>query len=181
MKALFFAASFRRGSWNKKLIRRAHALAAEIPGIETTLREFNDFNGPLYDGDLEALSGVPAGPMELVTALNAVDHVVISTPEYNGSIPGTLKNIIDWTSRVTPVPWESKKVLLLAASPGALGGVRSLWHSRQPLEVLKAFVYPEMFGLQRADKAFDDDGNFIDPANQARVKKLLEAFFAARP
>lgn len=180
MKVLFFGASFRQGSWNKKLARRAHATASEM-GVEAVLREFNDFNAPLYDGDLEAASGVPAGPLALVKALNEVDAVVISTPEYNGSIPGTLKNIVDWTSRVKPVPWEGKKVLLLAASPGALGGVRSLWHSRQPFEVLKAFVYPEMFGLARADKAFDESGAFADPGNQERVKKLLEAFFAARP
>lgn len=171
----------RRGSLNKKLIQRVHAISGEIvPGLESSLRDYKDFDCPLYDGDDEARDGIPAGAMELVNALKAAERVIISTPEYNGSIPGTLKNIIDWTSRAKPIPWEGKRLLLLAASPGALGGTRCLWHARQPFEVMKAFVHPEMFGLAKADKAFDDAGEFTDPANQERVKKLLRNFFEDR-
>jgi NAD(P)H-dependent FMN reductase len=138
--------------------------------------QFNDFPMPVYDGDLESSSGVPEGAQKLAEKIAAAQALVISTPEYNGSIPGAFKNAIDWVSRVKPMPWEDKHILLLGASPGALGAVRSLWHSRVPLEVAGAHVYPEVFGVPRANEAFDENDKLKDPATEERLKKLLNRY-----
>jgi NAD(P)H-dependent FMN reductase len=96
--------------------------------------------------------------------------------EYNGSIPGILKNVIDWLSRAKPVSLEGKPLLLLAASPGALGGVRSLWQTRIPLEVIGVHVYPDMLGLPRANEAFDEKDRLKDDKMAQRLKTLIAKF-----
>lgn len=116
------------------------------------------------------------GGKEFIRRIQAANAIVISTPEYNGGIPGTLKNAIDWASRVDPIPFDGKPILLIGASPGGFGAVRGLWHTRVPLEAIGAFVFPEMFGLARAHQAFTDSGEFVDPKNIARLKELLEGF-----
>lgn len=176
MKILAFAASLRKDSFNRKVIRQAAEILKNAPTTQVDLADYREFEMPIYDGDLEDRSGIPAGGQEFVRRLQAADAVVISTPEYNGSIPGTLKNAIDWASRNEPHPFSKKPILLLAASPGGLGGVRSLWQTRIPLEVLGAYVYPEMFGVAKAHEAFDDQGKFKDAKNFSRLEKLLKEF-----
>ena len=131
---------------------------------------------PVYDGDIEAASGIPRETAALGKKIAAADALVISLPEYNGSIPGIVKNVVDWLSREKPVSLEGKHLLLLAASPGALGGTRSLWHSRQPFEVLGAHVFPGMMGLPDAYHAFDEQGRLKDAKTTERLKKLLDQF-----
>jgi len=131
-----------------------------------------------YDGDIEAASGVPGTTAKLGLKIREADAIVLSTPEYNGSIPGTLKNIIDWLSREKPVSLAGKHVLLLGASPGALGAVRSLWHSRQPLEVLGVHVFPGTQGLPNAYSAFDEQGHLKEEKTRLQLQKLLEQFIA---
>ena len=99
MKILIFAGSLRRDSLNKKFAREALRLLSAKPGIETEFVDLQPLGIPVYDGDLEEASGVPAGVQELARKILAADALVISTPEYNGSIPGVLKNGIDWASR----------------------------------------------------------------------------------
>ena len=82
----------------------------------------------------------------------------------------------DWLSRSKPVSLTGKQLLLLAASPGALGGVRSLWHTRQPLETLGVFVYPGMMGLPKAYEAFDAEGRLKDAKTIGALKALLQQF-----
>lgn len=130
----------------------------------------------MYDGDVEDEAGIPPGGQELIRRLQACDAVVVSAPEYNGGIAGTLKNAIDWSSRTDPIPWDGKPVLLLGASPGGFGAVRGLWHTRVPFEAMGAFVYPEMMGIARAHQAFGDDGAFADAKNQSRLEGLLRDF-----
>jgi NAD(P)H-dependent FMN reductase len=179
MKILTFAASLRKGSFNRKLIAQATALLRTLPGTAVDAADYREFEMPLYDGDLEEASAdLPKGAQALIARIRAADAVVISTPEYNGGIPGTLKNAIDWVSRDDNNPLEGKPVLLIGASPGALGAVRSLWHTRHPFEVMGSFVYPEMFGLARAHQAFDDAGGFVDPKNGARVLELLTDYLS---
>jgi chromate reductase len=175
MKVLVFGASLRKGSWNKKVAAQA-ARAARDLGHEADHADFRDFEMPVYDGDLEDASGTPPGAMKLVQRIRNADALIISTPEYNGSIPGAFKNAIDWVSREEPMPWAGKPILLLAASPGALGGVRSLWHSRQPLEVCGAYVYPEVLGVSRAAQAFNDDGSFVEPKQWVRLQGLVRGY-----
>src|SRR5688572_24817459 len=107
MRILAFAASVRSASWNRKLIRLAAGLA-EAEGAEVDLAEFREFDMPLYDGDLDQRQGLPEGALELKRRVEAAEALMISIPEYNYSIPGTLKNAFDWVSRARPMPWRGR-------------------------------------------------------------------------
>ncbi len=131
---------------------------------------------PPYDGDVESASGVPESTVRLGRKITAADALIISTPEYNGSIPGVLKNVVDWLSREKMVSLAGKHLLLLAASPGALGGTRSLWHTRQPFEVLGVHVFPGMMGLPNAYNAFDEQGRLKDERTVQRLQTTLAQF-----
>lgn len=174
MKILMFAASFRKDSLNKKLIRNAHQMMPQ--GHEIQLKEFNEYMMPLYHGDLETESGIPEAAQKFIQDIIAADAIVISSPEYNSGIPGTLKNAIDWSSRATPVPWAGKQILLMGASPGMVGTNRGLWQVRQPLEYLGAFVYPEMLGVALAHKAFNEQGILSEERMHASLEKLVKKF-----
>ncbi|QDK37594.1 NADPH-dependent FMN reductase [Bdellovibrio sp. NC01] len=176
MKILMFAPVLRKGSFNKKLIRIAHEIVSGFPEVKVKLREFNEFPMPVYDGDLESEQGLPAGVKDLAAAINEADAIIISSPEYNGSIPGPFKNAIDWVSRIAPVPWEGKQILLIGASQGYFAAVKGHFHSRVPLQVLKSHVYPDYFGLAFAHKAFDENDQLKDPKDKERLAKLLVNF-----
>lgn len=176
MRILAFAASLRTASLNRKLIQQAVTILRSAPGVQVDLADFREFDMPMYDGDREAHDGIPPGGREFIRRIQAADGLVISTPEYNGGIPGTLKNAIDWASRAEPIPFEDKPVLLLGASPGGLGAVRGLWHSRVPFEAIGAHVYPEMMGLPRAHQAFDDNGRLLDSTQLSRLQGLLLSY-----
>ena len=176
MKVLAFAASLRKGSLNRKLIHQAVEILNASSGVIVDHADYREFEMPIYDGDAEEASGIPKGGLEFIRRIQTADALVISTPEYNGGIPGTLKNAIDWASRTDPIPFDGKPILLLGASPGGFGAVRGLWHTRVPLEAIGGFVYPEMFGLARAHQAFDEGGNFTDSKNVARLQELIRGF-----
>ncbi len=121
MRVLAFAASLRRGSLNQKLILLA-AEAARAAGAEVDLAEFREFDMPIYDGDVDASTGLPPGAAALRHRVEQADALMISAPEYNFSIAGPLKNAIDWVSRARPMPWRGRSVFLLSASPSAMAG-----------------------------------------------------------
>ncbi len=175
MRLFAFAAALRRDSLNRKLVRLA-AQAAERAGATVDLADFHEFDMPLYDGDVETTSGVPAGAQKLRERFLGADAFMISSPEYNFSIPGTLKNAIDWVSRVNPPAWRGKPGLLLSASPSLVGGNRGLWAVRMPLEATGAHLYPDMFSLVSAHEAFDEAGGLKDAKMAARLDKLVGAF-----
>ena len=175
MKIFAFAASMRKGSLNKKLI----AIAVEFlkkSGAEVELADFKNFDMPMYDGDLEESQGLPKGAIALKEKIEKCDAFVISSPEYNFSIPGTIKNAIDWLSRAKPQPFKNKRALLLSASPSLVGGNRGLWNLRVPLEALSTHVYPDMFSLASAHTAFNDQGELSDPKMRERLANLVQAF-----
>lgn len=176
MKILVFAASLRKDSLNRKLATVAADILRSQPGTNVDHVDYREFEMPIYDGDLEDASGIPAGGRAFIKRIESADAIVISTPEYNGGIPGTLKNAIDWASRSRPVPFTGKHILLLGASPGGLGAVRGLLHTRVPLETLGSFVYPQMFGVPKADAAFDESGKFKDPKQAENLTKLITSF-----
>jgi len=180
-KILAFAGSLRTDSFNKKLIRIG-VDGARAAGAEVTLIDLRDFPMPLYDGDLEA-----AGMPDVVLQLKKVflDHhgLLIASPEYNGSIPGTLKNAIDWVSRMGPgerplASYADKVAALLSASPGAAGGMRSLVHLRASLAHINVLVIPQQVSVSKANEAFNPDGSLKDAKQQAAIqnvgKKLAE-------
>src|SRR6185503_15084727 len=175
MRLFAFAAALRRDSLNRKLVRLA-AQAAERAGATVDLADFHEFDMPLYDGDIEATSGVPAGAQKLRERFLGADAFMISSPEYNFSIPGTLKNAIDWVSRANPPAWRGKPGLLMSASLGLAGGNRGLWVTRVSLEVTGAILYPDMFSLPSAHEAFDDAGTLKDAKTAARLDKNVAAF-----
>ena len=176
LRVLVFAASLRADSLNRKLAALA-ARIAEQSGAVVELTSMRDFDVPSFDGDVESAQGMPAGAQELRRHLLDSDAFIISSPEYNGSMPGTLKNLIDWTSRFRPQPFDGKHGLLLSASPSMVGGNRGLWALRMPLEHLGARIYPDMFSLAQAHKALVD-GDIADAALRARFEKNLQAFLS---
>jgi len=175
MKILAFAASLRAASLNRKLIALA-ADAARAAGAEVDLADFHEFDMPLYDQDVQDSAGIPEPCLELCRRIELADALMISTPEYNFSFPGTLKNAIDWVSRVKPMPLKGQVCYLLAASPSLVGGLRCLWHLRQPLEGLGTFVLPTMYSLPQADKAFGEDGQLVDPKRAETLTAQVQQF-----
>ena len=175
-RILAFAGSARRDSLNKKLIA-VGAAAARAAGAEVTLIDLADFPMPLYDGDLETSQGLPENAKKLKALFNAHHGFLISCPEYNSSITPLLKNTLDWVSR--PAPGESrlqcydgKVAALLAASPGALGGLRGLVHVRAILGNIGTIVLPNQIAVGAANDAFDASGNLKDAKQQASVAKV---------
>jgi NAD(P)H-dependent FMN reductase len=176
LKVLVFAASLRADSLNRKLAVLA-ARVAERAGATVDHASMGDFDVPLYNGDVETKDGIPGGAQEFRRRLLESDAFVISSPEYNGSMPGTIKNLIDWASRFRPQPFDGRHGLLLSASPSLAGGNRGLWALRMPLEHLGARVFPDMFSLAMAHKAFEGD-DLADAALRTRFDKNLQAFLS---
>ncbi len=176
-KILAFAGSTRTDSFNKKLIKVA-AAAAQKAGAEVTLIDLRDLPMPLYDGDFEAKEGLPANARKFKDLMLAHQGFLISSPEYNSSIPGVLKNAIDWASRSAPnepelACFKDKVVSLMSASPGALGGLRSLVHVRAILGNIGSLVLPQQLAVGRAHEAFNADGSLKDPKQQAVIEKIV--------
>lgn len=176
LNVLIFAASLRAESLNRKLVSVA-ARVAEQAGAAVDLATVRDFDVPLYDGDLEKARGITAGAHEFQRRLLASDAFIVSSPEYNGSMAGTIKNLIDWTSRFAPQPFDGRHGLLLSASPSLAGGNRGLWALRVPLEHLGARIFPDMFSLAMAHKAFAAD-EIADEALRGRFEKTVQAFLS---
>ena len=176
LKVLVFAASLREGSLNRKLATLA-ASVATASGATVDLASMRDFDAPSYEGDAESGGGIPAGAQELRRRLLDSDAFIIAAPEYNGAMPGLLKNVIDWTSRFRPQPFDGRHALLMSASPSMGGGNRGLWSLRVPLEHLGTRVYPDMFSLATAHKAFTGD-QIADAALAARFEKNVQAFLS---
>lgn len=175
-KLIGISGSLREGSYNTALLRAAATTMPE--GAELVLGTIRGI--PLYDGDVEATDGIPAAVAALKDAIAAADGLIISTPEYNNSMPGVLKNAIDWLSRPPadiPHVFGGKPVALIGASPGGFGTVLSqnAW-----LPVLRTLGTQPWFGgrlmVSRAQKVFDDQGAMTDAAIQEQLRKFLDGF-----
>lgn len=175
VRFLVFSASLRAESYNTRLARLA-IRAIEDHGGTVDAAAMRDFDCPSYDQDAQARDGLPNGAKELCRRLEASDAVVIASPEYNASVPGLLKNAIDWASRHRPQPFNERHALLLSASPSLVGGNRGLWVLRVPLEHLGARVYPDMFSLAQAHQAFDPDGQIANTELRGRFERTIVAF-----
>jgi NAD(P)H-dependent FMN reductase len=175
---LAFSGSLRKNSWNSRLVRFA-ADGARAAGADITVIELRDHRVPLFDQDLEAESGKPAEARELKRLMIEHDGFLIASPEYNSSISGVLKNVIDWVSRPdedkTRSPFRGKVVGVMSASPGALGGVRGLPHVRAILGNLGCLVLPDQVSIPRIHEAFGDDDRLTEERSAQKVLGLGRA------
>jgi chromate reductase, NAD(P)H dehydrogenase (quinone) len=175
VRVLVFSASLRSESLNSRLARLA-AVTVEANGGDVDLASMEEFDSPSYDGDIQVSDGFPAGAEELRRRLELADAFVVASPEYNASIPGALKNAIDWVSRFRPQPFNELHGLLVSASPSMVGGNRGLWALRIPFEHLGARLYPDMFSLAQAHKAFDTEGRIANEPLQERFEANVANF-----
>jgi chromate reductase, NAD(P)H dehydrogenase (quinone) len=183
LKILVIPGSLRSGSHNAKLaMAAAHEFAQA--GADVTRISLADFPLPIYDGDLQARSGVPTNAVNLKRMMGSHHGVLIVTPEYNSSVPPLVKNTIDWVTRVQD-PHESRGQVfrerpfaIAAASEGRLGGTRALAALRLILSACHATVVPNQLALSFADQAYDDMDRLRKEADiealKALVKQLIE-------
>ncbi|MEV4921684.1 NADPH-dependent FMN reductase [Streptomyces roseoverticillatus] len=176
MRVLVLGASLRTDSLNARLASLVARLVRDEAGADVDHAHLDEFAMPLYNGDAEAAEGLPPGALALRDRLTACHALVISSPEYNASMPGVLKNAIDWVSRVRPQPFKDKHALLVSASPSMVGGNRGLWALRVPLEHLGTRVYPDMFSLAKAHEGFSADGDLSDGGLHARLAEAVASF-----
>jgi chromate reductase, NAD(P)H dehydrogenase (quinone) len=175
LRFLVFSGSLRKDSLNTELAKLASEIIKKKGGI-VDFADMSEFDCPSYSQDAELKDGLPQGAKEFCKRLLENDAFIISSPEYNGSMPGLLKNAIDWVSRFRPQPFNERHALLMSASPSMAGGNRSLWSLRIPLEHLGTNVFPNMFSLAMAHKAFDPEGNIADTTLAKRFEDNVVAF-----
>lgn len=175
MRILLFSGSLRKDSLNKKLLTVIARLFKEFPDCSIDIADLKSLSIPVYDGDIETV-GIPEGVLQFGKVIREADAIISCSPEYNGSIAGSLKNAIDWISRLKPVPLEKKPMLLTGASPGGFGSIRALGHTRAPLETLGVYVYPQSMALPKANEAFSLEGDLRDEKTKQRLKELLIGF-----
>lgn len=161
--------SLRKDSYNTALINAAKELAPE--SLSITLAHINDI--PVYSSDTEG-DGIPESVLSLAEAIRSADGVLISTPEYNYSFPGGLKNTIDWLSRVEDQPFAAKPVALMGASMGGQGTSRAQYHLRQVFVYLDGRVMnkPELM-VGGAHTKFDDQGQLTDESTRKYLSRFL--------
>ena len=156
---------------------RIAAQGATKAGAEVTVVDLADYPLPVFDEDLEADEGMPEKAAALKQLFLSHDGLMISSPEYNSSISGALKNVIDWVSRSAPgepakAAFLGKAAVLMAASPGELGGLRGLVHLRSILGNISVIVLPDQIAVPQAHKAFDEHDQLTDAKQQSRIEGL---------
>jgi len=175
-RILVFAGSIRTGAFSARVADVAQKVLG-VQGAEVTRISLADYPLPIMDQDLEAEKGVPENAARLARLIAAHDGVMICTPEYNGSMPPLLKNVIDWVSRVRtdadgkPLrAWSGKVIAICSSSDGHWGGIRSAAHLRQVLAHIQADVIAPQCQVPNAGEAFDEDGEF----REERLRKSME-------
>ena len=176
LKILVFAGSTRADSYNRKLAQAA-AAALRTSGVDVSYADLKDYPMPLYEGDVEAAQGLPERAKAFKRLLLTHDAFVIASPEYNGSFPALLKNVIDWTSRPEPgekplTAFRGKTAALLSASPGQGGGQRGLRHLRELLEMIGVGVIPAQLAIPRAFEAFDAEGALVRAEDRNALARM---------
>ncbi|MDN3351235.1 NAD(P)H-dependent oxidoreductase [Actinomadura sp. DC4] len=175
VRVLVLGASLRKESFNVRLAGLA-ARTAAAHGASVTTVDYASLAVPPLDTDLLETDGVPEGARRFGALLNETDGFILAAPEYNYSVSGVLKNLIDWTSRIRPWPFIGRHALLLSASTGAVGGVRGLWALRVPLEGLGTHVYPDMFPLADAASALTAGDDLADQGMGDRLSRIVGGF-----
>ncbi|HEV2110475.1 MAG TPA: NAD(P)H-dependent oxidoreductase [Gammaproteobacteria bacterium] len=169
IKVLGMAGSLRKGSYNKLTLRAA----TELKPADMEIESFDIASIPLYDEDLRE-RGFPPAVQELREKIRAADALLIVTPEYNYSMPGVLKNAIDWASRPPSQPFDDKPVAIMGASVSKLGTARAQYHLRQTAVFLNMHLInkPEVM-ISGAANVFDASGRLTDEAARKLIAELL--------
>ena len=175
LRLLVFSGSLRKASLNTQLAKLTAKIITSHGGL-VDWADLSEFIAPDFNQDLEDEQGFPPAVTSFKSRLESNDAFVIASPEYNASIPGGLKNVIDWSSRFKPQPFSGLHGLLLSASPSMVGGNRGVWALRIPLEHLGAHIFPEMFSLALAHKAFTPEGQIADEQLRKRLEKMVLSF-----
>ena len=166
-----FCGSLRKGSFNRMALKAAEELAP--PGM--TFEECDIGNMPLYNEDVRE-KGFPAPVQEMRERIGAADAVLFVTPEYNYSIPGVLKNAIDWASRPPDQPFAGKPAAIMGASPSMLGSARAQYHMRQSCVFLNVLLVNQpVVIIAAAHQKFDSAGRLTDEPTRQFIAKLLVA------
>jgi NAD(P)H-dependent FMN reductase len=179
LKILVIPGSLRSGSLNAKLAAVAIHELVQM-GAEVTRISLSDFPLPIYDGDLQAKSGVPKHAVNLKRMIGAHHGVLIVTPEYNSSVPALVKNTIDWVSRVQDAHesrgdvFKGRVFAIAAASGGRLGGTRALAALRLILTACHATVIPNQLALSFADQAYDEMDHLKNAVDSEALKALAQ-------
>jgi chromate reductase len=170
-KILGMSGSLRKGSYNTMALRAAQKLAPAGAAVET----FDIAPIPLYNEDVKA-AGFPAPVQALREKIAAADGLLIVTPEYNYSIPGVLKNAIDWASRPPNQPFNEKPIAIMGASPGMLGSARAQYHLRQCFVFLNGMLVnkPEVM-INAANTKFNEAGELTDDTGRKLIGDLLQS------
>ncbi len=175
-RILAFSGSLRKGSFNQQVVNIA-ARGAEAAGGEVTVLDLRELPLPVYDADLEAAEGLPENARTLKALMKAHDGFLIASPENNSTLSAALKNVIDWASRPdgdepTLACFKDKTAVIMAASPGGLGGLRGLSHLRSILASIGVLVLPEQKAIPKVHEALAADGTFSDPGLQKAIEAL---------
>lgn len=155
LRLLAIAASMRSDSLNRKLLKFAIS-EAEKSGAQVTQMDYAQCAAPIYYGD--NTPEFPAGVQRLSAMLKAHDGLILASPEYNWSIPGHLKNLIDWLSVDPAAPLQGRQALLMCASPSPRGGILGLNQLGLPLAHLGMYVYPHLIAIGNAEEQLGSDG-----------------------
>jgi len=176
IRIAIISGSLRKGSYNTTLARYIGKHMESMGGVELDEISLRELDLPMFSEDLEA-EHFPEKAIELKKLLIASDAMLITCPEYNGSITAALKNAIDWASRPRPDEeplecFKGKVGALSAASPGALGGLRGMRHVRQILAGIQVLMTPAEYALGKAHEAFDGGGELKDEFAASMAKNV---------
>lgn len=181
-RIVVMAGSRRREALSRR-VAEACAQALRNAGAAVEPIDLDDYPAPLYDGDLESASGLPECIVRLQQRLHASDGLLVVNPEYNGSITPLLKNTLDWCSRPNPADrarsggavYAGRAAAVVGSSPGALGGMRVLFHVRDILGYLGMHVIPQQLAVAKAGEAVGEDARLRDAGQQEMLDKLAAA------
>ncbi len=182
-KILVFAGSTREDSMNKKLARAASEVAQQMGDYKVTLIDLREYPIPLYDGDVEAKYGMPENAKKIRRLMLQSDAIIIASPEYNGSISGALKNVIDWASRnengqASRDAFKGKRFAIMTAAPS--GGASGLSHLRSIIQRIGGCVVKKEVSIKN-DQGFNAQGQIVDAALKGELKEEIQQLFSQMP
>ena len=178
IKVVAIAGSTREGAYSKKLAKQAAAMATQL-GAKVTFVDLRDYPMPLYDADVEAAQGMPESAQRLRRLILESQAIIITTPQYNDSIPAVLKNAIDWISRTEDGkrdhhPLTGRKIALMSTSPGKKGGTKALVHLKDIIGELDGTIVKQTVSVGNASTAFSAEGELTNPELKKKLKKEIQ-------